>query len=674
MKINTSADAIDAAIEIVDSTEEISEETAEINAADVKINVADNGKVIEQIKVDINTAISIINRLNYRNDTFVYRHTTRYDNADIKCRHFDAYKADGEKDAFAITEYVINGKLEIVRFFNLFRDITVDMKIGNVNYTIGDKGAIVLTADNTPPDNEPMSDDISDICKYNPDLDDDDKSCRLDWDDSATFIDERTGEEELAAFISPQIVIEEGYLEPVIIDNGKTYTESEYAAKVADADLVTRAENKSARDLTAEERDALFAGWRAQTLSDPAIDAAYQKAKQIVKVDICAGGNRWHVQKKNGEWTLNKPYAMKRLYECGITDTDFIIKARAEKTAFTTRTDKNGKTLYYIDGERTNRDKALDACAKMRGDNHFTIEYQRGRYGDDGKIVYSTERKTMSRIDLKIGTHDNGFSVYFYNGFATVHIFEEYEDAKACFSQIEAAFFAGLAGVKVDSDGKVSDLDEMPDIAAELVAGEKIYMGNSTCTYNVNGEKIHFDNGEWFLIESDKYGVRLFRDYNGSIWDIKNIDGQRRKLDCTEAEFWRAMIERGACTIDLTDAEKLTAKLKEVTRKARLMEIYPQVGGRIVDNLHKVEIALDGGGFIFTNGHETLARYDTKEQCLEVIRQIGVAVEFGDSGFTFPKAADIELELNLPALAAAHLQTYGLTLAESCGYQEAYHA
>ena len=147
--LNPTAEEI-AAAEAENNIEEI----AEINAADVKINVADNGKIIEQIKVDVDTAINIINRLNYRNDTFVYSNTTRYDNADIKCRHFDAYKADGEKDAFAITEYVINGKLEIVRFFNLFRDITVDLQIGNVNYTIGDKGAIVLT-DGDNPDNEP---------------------------------------------------------------------------------------------------------------------------------------------------------------------------------------------------------------------------------------------------------------------------------------------------------------------------------------------------------------------------------------------------------------------------------------------------------------------------------------------------------------------------------------
>lgn len=99
--------------------------------------------------------------------------------------------------------------------------------------------------DNTPPDNEPMSDDISDICKYNPDLEDDDKSCRLDWDDSA-IAHIPTDEEELAAFINPQFAIEEEYLEPVIIDNGKTYTEAEYFAKTA-PDKIAAAKPKHSR-------------------------------------------------------------------------------------------------------------------------------------------------------------------------------------------------------------------------------------------------------------------------------------------------------------------------------------------------------------------------------------------------------------------------------------------
>ncbi len=87
---------------------------------------------IETKKVaSANEAIAIIDRLNYRHDTFQYRFTTREDNADIKYRHFDAYKANGEKDGFAMIEIVVNGKLEVVRFFNHFRNITVDLKLGD---------------------------------------------------------------------------------------------------------------------------------------------------------------------------------------------------------------------------------------------------------------------------------------------------------------------------------------------------------------------------------------------------------------------------------------------------------------------------------------------------------------------------------------------------------------
>ena len=87
---------------------------------------------IETKKVaSANEAIEIINRLNYRHDTFQYSSTTREheDNTEIKYRHFDAYRDNGELDSFAIIEIVVNDKLAIVRFFNLFRDITVDLKL-----------------------------------------------------------------------------------------------------------------------------------------------------------------------------------------------------------------------------------------------------------------------------------------------------------------------------------------------------------------------------------------------------------------------------------------------------------------------------------------------------------------------------------------------------------------
>lgn len=69
-------------------------------------------------------AIDIINSLNYTNATFTYNQTTRDDNANINYRHFNG-------NGMGLIEIVVNGKLEIVRFFNFFRNIIVDIKLGD---------------------------------------------------------------------------------------------------------------------------------------------------------------------------------------------------------------------------------------------------------------------------------------------------------------------------------------------------------------------------------------------------------------------------------------------------------------------------------------------------------------------------------------------------------------
>jgi len=58
----------------------------------------------------------------------------------------------------------------------------------------------------------------------------------------------------------------------------------------------------------------------------------------------------------------------------------------------------------------------------------------------------------------------------------------------------------------------------------------------------------------------------------------------------------------------------------------------------------------DGGGFIFTNGNETLARYDTKEQCEFVIDWIKKTVADGGNEFEFQTAELATLEINLQKL------------------------
>lgn len=150
---------IEALIQKFDERENAQANDVKVTEQDnSNVTIDDNGKIFDSAKVTIDQAVNIISRLNYRNDTFQYRFTTREDNADIKYRHFDAYRQNGDKDAFAISEIVINGKLEIVRFFNLFRDIIVDLHIGNLNCKLGYKGAIEIVDE---PEAEFLADKIA---------------------------------------------------------------------------------------------------------------------------------------------------------------------------------------------------------------------------------------------------------------------------------------------------------------------------------------------------------------------------------------------------------------------------------------------------------------------------------------------------------------------------------
>ena len=88
-------------------------------------------KNIEIKKVaSANEAVAIINRLNYMDCTFEYRSSTFSDDHATEYRHFNTDKS------FAIVEIVQNGKLAAVRFYNLYRDITVELQLteANINY------------------------------------------------------------------------------------------------------------------------------------------------------------------------------------------------------------------------------------------------------------------------------------------------------------------------------------------------------------------------------------------------------------------------------------------------------------------------------------------------------------------------------------------------------------
>lgn len=296
-----------------------------------------------------------------------------------------------------------------------------------------------------------------------------------------------------------------------------------------------------------------------------------------------------------------------------------------------------GRNRYYINGKRASHDKAIEACGKMRGDNHFTIEYT-NQFWQDGELVARVDRKTMSRLDVKIGMHEEGFSVYFYNGQATIHTFAKLEDAVDCVNQIESAYIAGAAGVKVDVAGKVN-VDN--DISWQM--------------RQVCNDRIHTFDGEWHYIESLTYDAALYKKaYGGHLtWCVDD-------KDVSEQDFWRAMQQRGACTVDnpLTEAEMLTAKLKEATRDASFMGLCTQDGRDITRNIRRVEVRVDGAGFTFARKDETLARYDNAEQCLYVIDWLKRTIEDGDDEFDFPTAEFVDLEKKAYALVLKEFDNY----------------
>ena len=87
---------------------------------------------IETKKVaSVNEAISIINRLNYTNETFHYNNSTFSDDYKVEYRFCDGVRDNGLYSGMSIIEIVIDGTLQTVRFFNHFCDITVDLRIGD---------------------------------------------------------------------------------------------------------------------------------------------------------------------------------------------------------------------------------------------------------------------------------------------------------------------------------------------------------------------------------------------------------------------------------------------------------------------------------------------------------------------------------------------------------------
>ena len=240
-------------------------------------------------------AVEILNSLNFRQVNFEFHGENYSNDYEIAYRHFDGVTADGEGTCFGLIEIVIGGKLETVRFINTYRETAVDIKIGNANYTVDNKGDVEL------------------------------------------------------------------------------------------------------------------------------IDSAIEEEPKMK--------------------TITKKIA------------------------------KNGAAIWYVDGKRVSRDKALESAAQNRVGNPFVVEYdtEQNHYPVQGGIekhVY-TARDTFETLKLRIDNY-HGFTVYC--GTCQLRTFVCNFGAKNFAAQIEDAFINGEHGVKITVDGTISILPNLEDYAVTVDA------------------------------------------------------------------------------------------------------------------------------------------------------------------------------------------------------------
>lgn len=322
---------------------------------------------------------------------------------------------------------------------------------------------------------------------------------------------------------------------------------------------------------------------------------------------------------------------------------------------FTVKTDGK-RNSYYIDGKRTARDKALDACAQMRGDNHFTIGFQTSRYGEGGSLIHSTEHKTMGRIDLKIGVHDDGYSVYFYNGFATAHLFKEYEDAKNCFNQIEQAFFAGKAGVKVNANGQVL-VYHAPEIGGtdEIAPDVTPIIDDDDVANDDFAAKLAELKGQYIRAKCATEEARIDRNNAESAYNIACQKHQTARLAEFNAEnAIDDFLDETAAQLDkqLLGADIFDADIQLITQTGTRLDN----AGNILGGL-KI-LATSGEQFAAIANGRQLATYDTPAQISTAINRLRDSIERGDPEFKFPTVDEIEKPPSESATVAA--------IAEAC--------
>lgn len=142
-----------------------------------------------------------------------------------------------------------------------------------------------------------------------------------------------------------------------------------------------------------------------------------------------------------------------------------------------TKIAKNGAKLYYYEGKRISRDKALEIAANLRGDNLFTIE-------TESKVnVYGVTRGVKSGVTTITSKHEfkavymqttyNGTMLWVSNspGNYDKKVFAGSKDAvKKVAAAIDDAYFSGARGVKITASGEVEILPDEAKAVEEVKA------------------------------------------------------------------------------------------------------------------------------------------------------------------------------------------------------------
>lgn len=194
-------------------------------------------------------------------------------------------------------------------------------------------------------------------------------------------------------------IIEEGNFKPITFDTDEeffaemakrgactidtpeppTVNPDEYAITQEAFDYAVKAEEYHNWQREYDEYDARRT---ARILSNPDIDAAYQKAKLQVKVDVSGNYPLFYFRKKNStEWEYSPSVAKVHISKCGLSHTEFIVKAGAEpptvEEIFAVDTaEKDLSTLKYFDNVRKYRSKGskrVELCQRGRNERWWTI-------------------------------------------------------------------------------------------------------------------------------------------------------------------------------------------------------------------------------------------------------------------------------------------------------------